>query len=136
MAWYHKVAARRAPDFIIGGKDTPYMLRWWIIPRNKWFNIYLSQVYSIRRRPRSARPPVGKSIIPAGRRVRRTRDFGWRRQSINPVQGRKHEAAEGRSRTSDRNRSAVLELVHYRPRHSPMGVPLPRRLAALEDIYR
>lgn len=41
MAWYHKVAARRAPDFIIGGKDTPYMLRWWIIPRNKWFNIYL-----------------------------------------------------------------------------------------------
>lgn len=34
-------AARRAPDFIIGGKDNPYMLRWWIIPRNKFFNVYL-----------------------------------------------------------------------------------------------
>lgn len=31
----------RAPDFIIGGADRPYMLRWWLIPRNRWFNIYL-----------------------------------------------------------------------------------------------
>lgn len=41
MTWFERVAASRPPDFIIGGKDTPYMLRWWIIPRNKWFNIYL-----------------------------------------------------------------------------------------------
>lgn len=33
----------REPDFIIGGKDNPYMLRWWIIPRNPVFNIYLHQ---------------------------------------------------------------------------------------------
>lgn len=31
----------REPDFIVGGKDDPYMLRWWIIPRNPLFNIYL-----------------------------------------------------------------------------------------------
>lgn len=31
----------RKPDFIVGGRENPYLFRWWIIPRNKWFNIYL-----------------------------------------------------------------------------------------------
>lgn len=31
----------RLPDFIIGPSDDPYLERWWIIPRNRWFNIYL-----------------------------------------------------------------------------------------------
>lgn len=33
--------ASRAPDFIIGGALHPYLRRWWLIPRNRWFNIYL-----------------------------------------------------------------------------------------------
>ncbi len=32
---------RRSPDIIIGGDDDPYMLRWWVIPRNRFFNVYL-----------------------------------------------------------------------------------------------
>jgi hypothetical protein len=35
------VVLRRKPDFLIGGVADPYMRRWWIIPRNKVFNIYL-----------------------------------------------------------------------------------------------
>lgn len=31
----------RPPDFVIGEKDDPYFERWYIIPRNRWFNIYL-----------------------------------------------------------------------------------------------
>lgn len=31
----------REPDFYIGGKENPYLLRWWVIPRNRVFNIYL-----------------------------------------------------------------------------------------------
>lgn len=31
----------RAPDFIIGGDKDPYLLRWWLIPRNPLFNVYL-----------------------------------------------------------------------------------------------
>lgn len=27
--------------FVIGEDDNPYLLRWYIIPRNRWFNIYL-----------------------------------------------------------------------------------------------
>lgn len=34
----------RPPDFIIGGKDRPYIRRWWLIPRNRWFNVYLHQI--------------------------------------------------------------------------------------------
>lgn len=39
--WLIGIAAKRPPDFVIGGDDRPYLLRWWIIPRNKVFNIYL-----------------------------------------------------------------------------------------------
>lgn len=31
----------RAPDFVIGGYDNPYLERRWLIPRNRWFNVYL-----------------------------------------------------------------------------------------------
>ncbi|CAE6811362.1 hypothetical protein R69746_05635 [Paraburkholderia aspalathi] len=32
---------RRAPDIIIGDRADPYLIRWWVIPRNRFFNIYL-----------------------------------------------------------------------------------------------
>ena len=35
---------RRAPDFVIGDPAAPYLRRWWIIPRNRFFNIYLHQI--------------------------------------------------------------------------------------------
>lgn len=34
---------RRPPDFQIGGTDNPYCNRWWVIPRNRIFNIYLHE---------------------------------------------------------------------------------------------
>jgi hypothetical protein len=33
----------RNPDFIVGDADNPYLRRWWLIPRNRWVNIYLHQ---------------------------------------------------------------------------------------------
>lgn len=36
-------AKRRPPDFIIGGEDRPYLRRWWILPRNRFFNIYVHE---------------------------------------------------------------------------------------------
>jgi hypothetical protein len=32
---------RRPPDFLIGGAERPYIRRWWLIPRNRIFNVYL-----------------------------------------------------------------------------------------------
>lgn len=37
------IAKRPKPDFVIGDPAEPYMNRWWVIPRNKWFNVYLHQ---------------------------------------------------------------------------------------------
>lgn len=34
----------RAPDFIIGPPDRPYMLRWFLIPRNETFNLYYHRI--------------------------------------------------------------------------------------------
>lgn len=36
-----KIAEQRAPDVVIGGSENPYLKRWWIIPRNRFFNVYL-----------------------------------------------------------------------------------------------
>lgn len=35
---------KRQPDFCIGGREDPYLRRWWLIPRNSFFNIYLHQI--------------------------------------------------------------------------------------------
>lgn len=32
---------KREPDFLIGPEGDPYMKRWYVIPRNRFFNIYL-----------------------------------------------------------------------------------------------
>ena len=41
--WIIDRAKGRAPDSQIGGAEHPYRNRWWLIPRNRWFNIYLHQ---------------------------------------------------------------------------------------------
>lgn len=40
MSWYHRIADSRPPDFVIGDN---YLRRWWLIPRNAFFNVYLHQ---------------------------------------------------------------------------------------------
>ncbi|RWF66864.1 hypothetical protein [Mesorhizobium sp.] len=35
------ISKQRPPDVTIGGAADPYMRRWWVIPRNRFFNIYL-----------------------------------------------------------------------------------------------
>ncbi len=36
-----RTAWRRDPDFVIGTADDPYLRRWWLIPRNPVFNLYV-----------------------------------------------------------------------------------------------
>lgn len=38
-------AARHEPDFVVGADnpDGAYLRRWWLIPRNRFFNVYLHQ---------------------------------------------------------------------------------------------
>ena len=34
---------RRPADFVIGGSERPYLRRWFVLPRNPVFNVYLHQ---------------------------------------------------------------------------------------------
>jgi hypothetical protein len=34
-------ALLRPSDFVIGGSQRPYLVRWWLIPRNRLFNVYV-----------------------------------------------------------------------------------------------
>lgn len=38
---FSRVAVVRPPDFVIGTDDSPYLQRWWLLPRNRFFNAYL-----------------------------------------------------------------------------------------------
>lgn len=40
MQWLKTLISGK-PHFIIGGADDPYLLRWYLIPRNPVFNVYL-----------------------------------------------------------------------------------------------
>lgn len=42
--WLVERAMKRRPDFIIGGAKSPYMRRWWMLPRNPLFNIYVHEI--------------------------------------------------------------------------------------------
>lgn len=43
-AWAQRYKASRNPDFIIGDPDRPYLRRWFVIPRNRVFNIFLHEI--------------------------------------------------------------------------------------------
>lgn len=39
--WTRYFRLFRKPDVVLGTAENPYMLRWWVIPRNPFLNIYL-----------------------------------------------------------------------------------------------
>lgn len=75
------ISDRRKPDFVIGDPDRPYMRRWWVIPRNRWFNIYLHQILrSDDDHALHDHPWINCSIILAGSYIEYTpRGEFWRR---------------------------------------------------------
>jgi len=40
LNWFRKLVSG-SPHFYIGGHERPYMMRWWLLPRNPWLNVYL-----------------------------------------------------------------------------------------------
>lgn len=42
-SYAHRIMDRRGPDFIVGGRDDPYLNRWFVIPRNPIFNVYVHE---------------------------------------------------------------------------------------------
>lgn len=68
--WAKRTMEKRPPDFIIRPKGEPQTLRWWIIPRNRFFNVYLHKfVRSDEDRALHDHPWPNASILVAGEYV-------------------------------------------------------------------
>ncbi len=53
---------KRKPDFEL----QRYLRRWWLIPRNRWFNVYLHQFYGVRTEDLHDHPWWSVSIVLSG----------------------------------------------------------------------
>lgn len=68
-----RIAATRYPDAVIGNTSDAYMKRWWVIPRNRFFNIYLHHfLRSDDDRALHDHPWLNCSILLAGRYTEHT----------------------------------------------------------------
>ena len=75
--WIISRVTRRPPDFIIGGHENPYLRRWWLIPRNRFFNVYLHQfLRSDDDRALHDHPWANASILLRGSYLEHTIDAG------------------------------------------------------------
>lgn len=73
IAW----VTRRHADFVIGQPHDPYLLRWFVIPRNRFLNVYLHRfVRSDDDRALHDHPWSNLSILLRGRYVEHTIDAG------------------------------------------------------------
>lgn len=67
MLWPQILTIPREPDFTVWQDDEIYLRRWWIIPHNRWFNIYLHNFrHSDEDRAKHDHPWVNCSILLAG----------------------------------------------------------------------
>jgi hypothetical protein len=68
-----RVTLKRPPDLLIGKPDDTYMRRWWVIPRNRFFNVYLHHfLRSDDDRALHDHPLVNASILLDGRYTEHT----------------------------------------------------------------
>ena len=100
-----RIGARRPPDVVIGGADQPYLYRWFLIPRNPLFNVYLHQfLRSDDDRALHDHPWVNLSILLRGQYCEHTiRAGGIERRRVRRAGGMKLRGARSAHR---------IELTH------------------------
>lgn len=108
-----KSAFARPADFIIGGANNPYMFRWYIIPRNRFFNVYLHKIVrDDDDRALHDHPWASLSLVLSGRYCEIT-------HSHSPAGGERAERRRVYGRGSIIYRSATyshrLEVINQQP---------------------
>lgn len=93
QAWAAVTLASRAPDFVIGPPESPYLRRWWMIPRNTGCNVYLHEILrSDDDRALHDHPWANTSMLLDGRYIEHTPDGTFKREA-GWVGSREAEAA-------------------------------------------
>lgn len=114
--------ASRNPDVVIGGADRPYLRRWFVIPRNRFLNVYLHQfLRSDDDRAHHDHPWVNLSILLRGEYVEHTIAAGG-------IEHRKHLiAGNWRFRWTGRfaHRIALLTVADFVASQPENKAPMP-----------
>lgn len=125
--WIIARVTRRPPDFVIGGQEKPYLRRWWLIPRNRFFNVYLHQfLRSDDDRALHDHPWANASILLRGGYIEHTIDAGGIHRK------RLLEAVAVRVRLTGKIAHRVELLTQYVRR--PAGVQLNERVSEIAHI--
>lgn len=64
--WFKKLASKRRADLVIVKEGNIYLERWWLIPRNRWFNVYLHKISGPDDRTPHCHPWISLSYCLAG----------------------------------------------------------------------
>lgn len=126
--WAERYRASRAPDFIIGGADNPYIKRWWLLPRNKLFNVYLHEIIrSDDDRALHDHPWWNCSFIIAGQYVEHTIDAGGIEKHVIRRSGSaKFRFATAAHRLEVEPGKPAITLFFIGPRFRSWGFHCPR----------
>jgi len=128
---------RRDPDIVIGGRADPYLLRWFMIPRNPIFNVYL---HEFRRsdddRALHDHPWINLSYLIDGEYVEHTIAQGGGASQSTAPRRRLESAAAAQCASHRADRQALHHHLYHRAAHPAVGLPLPARLGALAEVHR
>ena len=130
------ISQRRGPDIEIGGSEDPYLRRWYIIPRNRWFNVYLHEFCrSDDDRALHDHPWWNMSLLLRGQYTEHTiAKGGVNLRTVRRAGQFKFRGAKSAHR---------IEITHghcwtlfITGPAAGMGFPLPAGLEALEDFHQ
>ncbi len=119
QSWAENLMTSREPDFIIGDN---YLRRWWVIPRNKIFNVYLHEINkSDDDRALHDHPWANQSIIIKGAYLEITPNGSFQRHEGDIVQ----REAESSHRLALQGGAQVISLFITGPIEREWGFHCP-----------
>jgi hypothetical protein len=135
--WFKTLLSGK-PHFVVGGQDNPYLYRWYLIPRNRRFNIYLHKfLRDDDDRALHDHPWWFVSLILKGGYFERVRHTVLRRDrfsvAFRPATHRHRVILFGDPLG---RKGSMLDTGYHRSLKANMGILLPKRICALVRLRR
>lgn len=134
MTWFERIMASRPPDFVVGTPEEPYLRRWWLIPRNPVFNVYLHHfLHDDEDRALHDHMYVNLSVLLRGAYREHTR-AGVRQRTAGTLSGVKMRLPRTAHRIALINRAPCVTLFITGPRVRNWGFHCPQGWRRWQDF--
>ncbi len=128
QSWAESFMASREPDFVIGDN---YLRRWWVLPRNKLFNVYLHEINkSDDDRAMHDHPWDNLSILLKGSYLEITPEGSFVREAGDKIE----RSAESVHRLELINDESVISLFITGPIRREWGFHCPKGWVPWQDF--